>query len=94
VLDLSRPFDVIGGSGPSCAAITARAGLLLLCLRATGAMGTLFAIYFDIIPALFLVLPYSKFLLGLYFARSRCYAGKQRDQNAASVATRAACAGI
>jgi citrate/tricarballylate utilization protein len=41
-------------------------GLLLLGLRATGAMGVLLAIHLGFVLALFLVLPYGKFVHGVY----------------------------
>ena len=46
--------------------LTAATGLLLLALRATGAMGVLLAIHLGIVLALFAVLPYSKFVHGIY----------------------------
>ncbi len=47
-------------------AVVAATGLLLLLLRATGAMGILLAIHLGFVLALFLVLPYSKFVHGVY----------------------------
>ena len=44
----------------------AATGILLLAFRATGAMGTLLAIHLGVILSLFLVLPYSKFVHGIY----------------------------
>lgn len=46
--------------------LTAVTGLLLLALRATGAMGVLLAVHLGFVLALFLVMPYSKFIHGLY----------------------------
>jgi citrate/tricarballylate utilization protein len=46
--------------------LAAATGLLLLAFRATDAMGTLLAIHLGIILALFLLLPYSKFVHALY----------------------------
>jgi citrate/tricarballylate utilization protein len=46
--------------------LAACTGLLLLAFRATDSMGTLLAIHLGIILALFLVLPYSKFVHGVY----------------------------
>ena len=46
--------------------LAAATGLLLLALRATGAMGIVLAIHLGIILALFAVLPYSKFVHGIY----------------------------
>ena len=47
-------------------ALAAFTGLLLLVLRATDAMGTLLALHLGVILALFLVLPYGKFVHGVY----------------------------
>jgi len=47
-------------------AATSLTGLLLLALRATAAMGVLLAVHFGFVLALFLVLPYSKFVHGVY----------------------------
>lgn len=47
-------------------ALTSLTGLLLLGLRETGAMGVLLAIHLGVVLALFLVLPYSKFVHGVY----------------------------
>jgi citrate/tricarballylate utilization protein len=41
-------------------------GLLLLALRHTGAMGVLLAIHFGLVIALFVVMPYSKMVHGVY----------------------------
>jgi citrate/tricarballylate utilization protein len=46
--------------------LAAGSGLLLLCFRATGAMGTLLAIHLGFILSLFVLLPYSKFVHGVY----------------------------
>ena len=46
--------------------LTAVTGLLLLALRSTGAMGVLLAVHLGFVLALFLVMPYSKFVHGLY----------------------------
>ncbi len=46
--------------------LAAATGLLLLAFRATGAMGTLLALHLGVILALFLLLPYSKFVHGIY----------------------------
>lgn len=48
--------------------LTAATGLLLLALRATPAMGILLAVHLGFVLALFLVMPYSKFVHGLYRA--------------------------
>lgn len=46
--------------------LTALTGLLLLLLRATAAMEILLALHLGVVFALFLTLPYSKFVHGLY----------------------------
>ena len=46
--------------------LSAATGLLLLSLRATPAMGVLLAVHLGFILALFLALPYSKFVHGIY----------------------------
>ncbi|MDB9869978.1 tricarballylate utilization protein TcuB, partial [Alphaproteobacteria bacterium] len=44
----------------------AETGLLLLIFRETSAMGVLLAIHLGFVLALFLLLPYSKFVHGIY----------------------------
>jgi citrate/tricarballylate utilization protein len=46
--------------------LTAVTGLLLLALRASTAMGTLLAVHLGSVLALFVVMPYSKFVHGVY----------------------------
>jgi citrate/tricarballylate utilization protein len=46
--------------------LTAVTGLVLLALRASTAMGTLLAIHLGCVLALFVVMPYSKFVHGVY----------------------------
>jgi citrate/tricarballylate utilization protein len=46
--------------------LSAFSGLALLALRSTEAMGILLALHLSFILALFLVLPYSKFVHGIY----------------------------
>ncbi|MCK8785994.1 tricarballylate utilization 4Fe-4S protein TcuB [Roseomonas sp. NAR14] len=46
--------------------LTAATGLLLLALRGTGAMGVLLALHLGIVLSLFLVVPYSKMVHGVY----------------------------
>ena len=46
--------------------LTSLSGLLLLALRATPAMGILLAVHLGIVLALFLVLPYSRFVHAVY----------------------------
>jgi len=41
-------------------------GLLLLSVRATGAMGTVLAVHLGLVLAFFVTMPYSKFVHGLY----------------------------
>jgi citrate/tricarballylate utilization protein len=41
-------------------------GLLLLSVRATGAMGSVLAVHLGLILAFFVTMPYSKFVHGLY----------------------------
>ena len=48
--------------------LTSLTGLLLLVLRATPAMGTLLAIHLGVVFALFLTMPYGKFVHGIYRA--------------------------
>ena len=47
-------------------AMIALTGLVLLAVRATGAMGLAMAIHLGFILAFFLVLPYSKMVHGIY----------------------------
>ena len=47
-------------------ALSALTGLVLLALRSTGAMGIALAVHLGVILALFLVLPYSKMVHGVY----------------------------
>jgi citrate/tricarballylate utilization protein len=47
-------------------ALTALTGLILLAVRATGAMGLAMAVHLGFILALFLMLPYSKMVHGVY----------------------------
>lgn len=49
-------------------ALAALTGLVLLALRTTSAMGIALAIHLGVVLALFLVLPYSKFVHGIYRA--------------------------
>jgi citrate/tricarballylate utilization protein len=59
--------------------LTSLTGLLLLALRETSAMGVLLAIHLAIVFALFLSMPYGKFVHGLYrFAALVKYAGERR----------------
>jgi citrate/tricarballylate utilization protein len=53
-------------------------GLLLLAVRATGAMGALLCIHFGLVLALFLVLPYGKFVHAVYRAAALLRAATER----------------
>jgi citrate/tricarballylate utilization protein len=46
--------------------LTASTGLLLLLLRGTPAMGILLALHLGVVFSLFITMPYSKFVHGLY----------------------------
>jgi citrate/tricarballylate utilization protein len=46
--------------------LAAVTGLLLVALRDTGAMAVLLAVHLGVILGLFLMLPYSKFVHGIY----------------------------
>ncbi|MBI3992141.1 MAG: tricarballylate utilization 4Fe-4S protein TcuB [Candidatus Lambdaproteobacteria bacterium] len=48
--------------------MTAATGLVLLALRATGAMGVLLAVHLGFVLALFLAMPYSRFMHGAFRA--------------------------
>lgn len=59
--------------------LTAATGLLLLGLRATPALGLLLAVHLGVVLALFLTMPYSKFVHGLYRGLALVrYAGERR----------------
>ncbi|HVJ53008.1 MAG TPA: tricarballylate utilization 4Fe-4S protein TcuB [Aliidongia sp.] len=59
--------------------VTAGTGLGLLALRDTGAMGTLLALHLGAVFALFITMPYGKFVHGLYrFAALVRYAKERR----------------
>jgi citrate/tricarballylate utilization protein len=59
--------------------LTSLTGLLLLALRETGAMGVLLAIHLGVVMALFLSMPYGKFVHGLYrFLALVKYAAERR----------------
>ena len=65
--------------------LTALSGLALLLFRATPAMGILLALHLGIVLALFLTLPYGKFVHGLYrFAALVRYARERRALAAAA----------
>jgi citrate/tricarballylate utilization protein len=63
--------------------LTGLTGMALLLLRETSAMGPLLALHLGVVFALFLTLPYGKFVHGLYrflalvrYARERRMAGQ------------------
>jgi citrate/tricarballylate utilization protein len=60
--------------------LTSATGLLLLVLRDTAAMGMLLALHLGVVLALFLSMPYGKFVHGLYrFAALVKYAAERRS---------------
>ena len=64
--------------------LTSVTGLLLLVLRATPAMGLLLAVHLGVVFALFLTMPYGKFVHGLYrYLALVRYARERRDEFAA-----------
>ena len=58
--------------------LAALSGLILLALRASNAMGTLLSLHLGFILALFLVLPYSKFVHGIYRSGALLKFAKER----------------
>jgi citrate/tricarballylate utilization protein len=68
--------------------VAAATGLLLLAMRGTAAMGALLAVHLGVIVSLFLILPYCKFVHGIYRAAALLrYAAERprRPQNSAAV---------
>jgi citrate/tricarballylate utilization protein len=61
--------------------ISALTGLLLLLLRSTPAMGILLCIHLGFILALFVTLPYGKFVHGIYRATALLKAAVERQRN-------------
>jgi citrate/tricarballylate utilization protein len=60
--------------------LTSFTGFLLMMLRDTGAMGILLSIHLGVVLALFLTLPYGKFVHGLYrFLALINYAAERRQ---------------
>lgn len=60
-------------------ALAAATGLLLLAVRATGAMGMVMAVHLGFILALFVTLPYSKMVHGLYRSLALIRRAAERD---------------
>ncbi|CAO3432440.1 tricarballylate utilization 4Fe-4S protein TcuB [Azospirillum argentinense] len=65
-------------------AMTAITGLLLLALRATGAMGIALAIHLGFVLSLFLLMPYSKFVHGVYRSAALLRYALEREPAAAA----------
>ena len=66
--------------------LTSLSGLLLLVLRATPAMGLLLAIHLGVVFALFLTMPYGKFVHGIYRALALVRYAHERRIEAGAVA--------
>ncbi len=64
--------------------VAAATGLLLLALRGTGAMSIMLALHLGIIVALFLLLPYCKFVHGLYRAAALVRSAAERARRASA----------
>ena len=64
-----------------CCFLVAATGLLLLVLRATGAMGILLALHLGLVLALFLALPYSKMAHGVYRGLALLRDASERRRN-------------
>jgi citrate/tricarballylate utilization protein len=62
--------------------VAAATGLLLLALRSTAAMGALLAIHLGVIVSLFLMLPYCKFVHGIYRAAALLRYAAERPRRA------------
>ena len=69
--------------------IAAGTGLLLLAMRTTAAMGALLAVHLGVIVALFLMLPYCKFVHGIYRAAALLRYAAERPRRPRSAATAA-----
>jgi len=67
--------------------IAAGTGLLLLAVRATAAMGALLAVHLGVIVSLFLMLPYCKFVHGIYRAAALLRYAAERARRARAAAT-------
>ena len=73
--------------------VAAATGLLLLAMRSTPAMGTLLAVHLGVIVSLFLMLPYCKFVHGIYRAAALLRYAAERPRRARRSAPAAAGAG-
>jgi citrate/tricarballylate utilization protein len=67
--------------------IAAGTGLLLLAVRATAAMGALLAVHLGVVVSLFLMLPYCKFVHGIYRAAALLRYATERPRRARATAT-------
>jgi citrate/tricarballylate utilization protein len=67
--------------------IAAGTGLLLLAVRATAAMGALLAVHLGVVVSLFLMLPYCKFVHGIYRAAALLRYAAERPGRARATAT-------
>ena len=63
--------------------VAAATGLILLVLRKTGAMSALLAIHLGVIVSLFLILPYCKFVHGIYRAAALLRSAAERPRRSA-----------
>jgi citrate/tricarballylate utilization protein len=66
--------------------VAAGTGLLLLAMRATAAMGALLAVHLGVITSLFLMLPYCKFVHGIYRAAALLRYAAERPRRAQGAA--------
>jgi citrate/tricarballylate utilization protein len=62
--------------------VAAATGLLLLAMRSTAAMGALLAVHLGVIVSLFLMLPYCKFVHGIYRAAALLRYAAERPRRA------------
>jgi len=62
--------------------VAAATGLLLLAMRSTAAMGALLAVHLGVIASLFLMLPYCKFVHGIYRAAALLRYAAERPRRA------------
>jgi citrate/tricarballylate utilization protein len=66
--------------------VAAATGLLLLGFRGTGAMSVLLALHLGVIVAVFLMLPYCKFVHGIYRAAALVRSAAERRRRTSGVA--------